>query len=674
MQVQNLPGGLALSLSLAAILVGMTAPAAAQDCGQLAANWPHGPADAVFTAHGRSYFGSGTVLVIGDVSDIFNPRIEGSIDLGMLIGDIVVEDRLARVAAGNFDGGEGALFTVDTTDPTNPVVVNQTFFPMPAQSVTIAGDIAYVGLVDPLHPTQGRLVAVNVTFPDTAVTLSLPGWPEELTLDGDLLWVNELGTGVRAFDVSSSLNPAEAAFAPGNIRDFDVDNGVLYLAEWGDTGGDSLRIVDVTDPTSPLELARFAATRPRNVEVFGRIAFMLSAVSETSIRLELIDVSIPQTPERLGIMTIPAGGGDLLINDLSVAASIAYVTHSQGGPVVVNAVDATEPTVAAGFATPGLAMSLALDDGMLAVAGGSSGLAVIDLTADGSGLPTLSSPPLPFAQDVALAHRHAFVASWGDGVRVYDVADPGHPVEVAVIETGYSFFRTVASGDHLYASFLGSPYVGTTIFDISNPANPVEVAELQGSVLAVDRGYAYADWSDWLGQCALATWDVSNPAQPGSEPSRINIWGGCARCDWPWPSYRRSYELDPHRAISGISIRGNVAWVALGQEGLKVLSLADPSSPSQSAALDVAACGVTGVAAHRGSAYVATHSPSGLLTVRMNGAGELSSSGFVPLAGFPADAILSDGTVYTANQTAGLSAIDVTACQPPLRAAGRRAP
>ncbi len=505
----------AVTSILVAVLSCLSVPAAAQNCAQLVADWPHGPADAVYTAHGTSYFGSGTVLVIGDVSDISDPQIEGFLDLGMLIGDIVAVGNTVIVAAGNFDGSPGAVITVDVSDRANPTMISQTSTPLPANSLAVADGIAFVGLVNPREPGDGQLMVVDLTHPDFSGNLSLPGWPEALILDGETLWVNELGTGARAFDVTAPFNPLELAFLSGNVRDLDADDGILYLAQWGSNHDDALRIVDVSDPSSPTELAHYDATRPRKVDVFGRAAYLLSAPSETSIRLDLVDVSPPDDPTRLGVLSIGGSGGDLLINDLSVAASIAYLTHSQGGPVVVNTLDATEPRVAGTFHTPGLAMSLALDGDLLALAAGSSGLAVIDLAGDGAELPTPSDTQLPFAQDVALANGYAFVASWGHGIRIYDVSNPSQPQEIAVVETGYRFFRTVVSDDILYASFLGSPYVRTAIFDVSDPAHPVELAELQGAVLAVDRGHAYADWSDWLGQCALATWNVSDPANPG---------------------------------------------------------------------------------------------------------------------------------------------------------------
>lgn len=93
--------GRVTSLALV-VLGGMTAVGLCQNTTQEVARWTQGPADAVFTAAGHSYFGSGTLLIVGDASDINAPRVVGFVDLGMLIGDIVVIGDVAHIAAGNF--------------------------------------------------------------------------------------------------------------------------------------------------------------------------------------------------------------------------------------------------------------------------------------------------------------------------------------------------------------------------------------------------------------------------------------------------------------------------------------------------------------------------------------------------------------------------------------------
>ncbi len=660
------------------ILTGITAAGLCQTNTQEVARWPQGPADAVFTAAGHSYFGSGTLLIVGDASDINSPQVTGWVDLGMLIGDIVVIGDVAHIAAGNFTEESGTYFEVDVSDPAEPVVSRTLATPGPARSVWVTETRAYVGVADLADEANGSLLVLDLRppgDPTVLTTLPLSGWPEEIAADGERLWVTEFGRGIRAIETSGPTLPFEIAAIEGDFRDADADDGILYVVEWGDDRDDALILLDVFDPAAPVELGRYDAIRPRQVEIFGPAAYLLSSPTEASFRLEIIDITQPDDPNRYGILSVGSPGGDLLIQDLMVAARVAYVTTSQAGPILVDTLDFENPRRAGSFLTPGVTSNLDVSDDLIVAAGGSSGLLFFERD-----LAPIIRPPwmplldMPFAQDVALVGDTAFMAAWQNGVRVYDVSDPMSPVEVAAIETGYRFFRVVVSDNFLYASFYGDLYVTTDVYDVTDPANPEPVGEIQGGVMAVANGYAYADWSDWLGQCALATWDVSDPAAPGNEPTTINFWGGCQQCDWPWPGYTKSYEKDPHRAISGFAVWEDQGWVAVGNAGLTALDLTDPSAPLQVGTVDINACGMSGVTAQSGTAWVATSMPSGLLGVQLTDEGDPVVTGFQPLAGFPLDAAVSGGLIYTANQTSGVSAVANQTVPAPRRASGRRSP
>jgi hypothetical protein len=489
------------------------------------------------------------------------------------------------------------------------------------------------------------------------------------------LWVAELGTGARAFDVSEEGQLVEIVHLAGNIRDLEAAEELLYLAEWRDDDPDVLRILDVEDPSAPAPLAEYRADRLRKVRVFGPTAYLATTPAESSIRLELVTVSDPENPVRRDVLSLGSLRGDAFLHDLAVANRIVCISNSRGGPWLVEDPPTGEPRLVGSFSTPGVTEAAALSGELLAVAGGESGLLLFDLAGTHGLVPlTLSESVGGFAKDVAIAGDVAYVASWRDGVRVLDLSDPRAPVEIARAATIGPCYRVVVDNDFLYATVASSPYVSTVIFDVSDPAAPSQVAELEGGVLAVAEGYAHSDWSDWAGRCALATWDVANPQQPATQPSRINFFGGCDRCDLPWPDYPRSYETQPHRAISGLTLAGGRGWVSLGAGGLHLLDMSDPASPDVVASLDHVACGTSASAAGRDAAYVATASPSGLLRVVVSPEGELQETGFVELPGYPADAVLAGTLVYTADLTAGVSALDVAACHGPLRPTGRRTP
>jgi hypothetical protein len=648
----------------------------AAECPELVSRWPTGPTDAVFAEYGLSYFGGGTVLMIGDTSDPASPEIIGREDLGVMIGDIVVKDDLAYVAAGDFTEEPGALILVDVSDPTAPFVLWRFETPGAARCIALDERYAYVGLVDPTDPAGGMLQVVDLlpaTGPAEVALEPIVRWPEKIAVSEDTAWIADLGTGARAIDLTRPGRPAEIAFIEGDVRDLEVEDKMLFLVDWGVNGDHALRILDVEDPMNPAELGAYDAVKPRKIEIVRSVAYLLSGHSVGSIRLEIIDVTPPSEPTRLGVLSIAAHQGDIFAHDLAAATGrIVHITHSLGGPSLVDATDHSEPVLVGAFETPGTARGVSVDGDLAALATGETGWTIFDV--GGFASPQLEPRSWSrdvYARDVVLSGSHAYVAGWFDGIRIFDVSDADHPLEVAAVETGFPFFRIVLSGDYLYASFYGTSYVGTAIVDVSDPDNPVQISELEGGVLAVADGFAHADWSDWLGQCALATWDVSDPANPSEQPTRINFWGGCARCEWPWPAYGRFYERDPHREVSGFASWGSQGWATLGEGGLVLLDLSDPSSPVPVASLDIDACGMAGVAAERGTAFVATSSPSGLLAVEPDGAGGIAVRNFVPLAGFPVEVVSSAGYAVTADQTSAMSVLSVRGCVAPLHPSGR---
>ena len=670
---------LTASLSLLIAVAALPMTAAAEPCSELADRWPAGPADAVFTRAGRAYFGSGTVFTIGDLSNLASPVVLAEIDLGMLIHDIVVEDQIAWVAAGNMVAEPGTVFRIDVADPAAPEVVAAWETPLPARSIAVGDDVVFAGLVNPDDPGNGVLLELEPgatpSAPPRITSVEIAGWPERLDLDDETLWIAELGTGARGFDVSETGQPAELVYLTGDVRDLEADDELLYLAEWRDDEPDVLRILQVDNPSEPEPLAEYRADRLRKVRVFGPTAYLASSPAESSIRLELVDVSDPSDPTRKDVLSLGSLRGDAFLHDLAVANRIACISNSRGGPWLVEDPPTGEPRLVGSFSTPGVTEAITVSGELLAVAGGESGLLLFDLAGTHGLVPlTLPEPVGGFAKDVVIAGDVAYVASWRDGVRVLDLSDPRAPVEIARAATTGPCYRVVVDNDHLYATFVGASYVTTAIFDVSDPSQPLQVAQLEGGVLAATGGYAYSDWSDWAGRCALATWDVTNPQQPATQPSRINFFGGCDRCGLPWPDYPRSYELQPHRAISGLTIAGGHGWVALGTGGLHLLDMSDAASPDVIASLDDVACGTSATAAARDAAFVATASPSGLLRVVVSPEGELRETGFLALPGYPADVVLSESVAYTADLIAGVSAVDVASCLGPLRPTGRRTP
>jgi hypothetical protein len=117
-------------------------------------------------------------------------------------------------------------------------------------------------------------------------------------VDGDHAYVADYNGGVLIFDVSDPATPLEVARigfddpAMGAVLDIDVAGDHAYVA--ADTG---LRILDVSDPSQAFEVGRFDTNDvlgeiPQDIHVVGPVAYMPVWTSGMLV----MDVSSPDDP------------------------------------------------------------------------------------------------------------------------------------------------------------------------------------------------------------------------------------------------------------------------------------------------------------------------------------------------------------------------------------------
>ena len=115
----------------------LAVPALAQDCPELAGQWPYGPAHAVAVSGNYAYFGSGAALLVADVSIPAALHAVGDVTLPGVVRGVAVSGSYAYVA------GTG-LHVVDVSTPSAPVEVGSYLTPGYAYGVAVAGSYAYV--------------------------------------------------------------------------------------------------------------------------------------------------------------------------------------------------------------------------------------------------------------------------------------------------------------------------------------------------------------------------------------------------------------------------------------------------------------------------------------------------------------------------------------------------
>jgi hypothetical protein len=218
---------------------------------------------------------------------------------GSATGIALEGDRAYVVGPG---GPEGILTIADISNPAVPVALGTLALPDSTRSVVAAGDIAYLGGED-------HLWSLDVSDPTApSVIGSLPGWVSDITLVGDLIYTTD---PFRVIDVSDPANPVEIAATSPPVEFGDavtVENGLAY------SGGfdQRLRVVDVSDPAAPFQLA--GIDMPDYVQDIA-VANGLVYVASYQSGLRIIDLGPQYVPEPQAWMMLASGAAMLGLLD-----------------------------------------------------------------------------------------------------------------------------------------------------------------------------------------------------------------------------------------------------------------------------------------------------------------------------------------------------------------------
>jgi hypothetical protein len=516
--------------------------------------------------------------------------------------------------------------------------------PTPGQpSATPApGDIQHSGLVGQLSgntlravAVQGRYAYVSTGDELTVLDLQDPSNPRRV---GRLLLPHGVGhiaaadhclylagrDGLRIVDVADPARPVLVGDYPEPYVDRVVVSGrYAYLS------GASLRILDVTEPLSPVEAGRFGLSGPEGptgsvAAVAGGYAYTVYTRprSEKSPAggLRIVDVSNPAQPVEVGHLLL-----EQPIIDLAVAGSHAYLlSGAHGYPGSgwdwgrLRVVDLSDPQspreVALEHAAEWHGQRLAAAGRYLylvrpAPDGQTAALTVLDVADPGRPVAVAGheglQPPITAA---ALAGERLYLAT-GGGLAIVDVARPTAPVGLGMYRRETGLERPLAAdGVALAGRYVGvaAGESGLLVVDLADPADPTIAGALDTAGHAWDvalaHGYAYV--ADEHG--GLRVVDVRDPSQP----REVGV------CDPPG-------QAD---FFHGVAVAGRYACVADGgmpRTGLRVIDIVDPTQPREVAFLP------------------------------------LAGEGEGPYAPRAEGVAVADGLVYLAGGTAGLRVIDL---------------
>lgn len=221
----------------------------------------------------QTQFGEG--LVVTDVSDPSSPYVITSCAGSMEISDVDVEDDTIAYTADNW-----LPYIFDVSDPTQIPIIGL----LPNTHIT------KVEVIDTLVyavERMGYLIIYNVADPANPQTLYCENLDAKQTFVQDtLLYMTTCiqspssTNGLSILDISDPTSPVEIGFWQKDsffATDVCVVNNIAFVAspliEWNYGGTPGIWVLDVSDPTAPVELGYYAGISPCKITSDGAYVY-----------------------------------------------------------------------------------------------------------------------------------------------------------------------------------------------------------------------------------------------------------------------------------------------------------------------------------------------------------------------------------------------------------------
>lgn len=300
-----------------------------------------------------------------------------------------------------------------------------------------------------------------------------------------------------------------------------------------------------------------------NIELVGQIGGNVQAVAVVGNMayygegpgLVVSDFANSAAPVERGRIALP-----MPVQDVFVVSNVAFVAVGSAGLYAVDVSTPSAPSIIGFFDTEGAAMGVCVSDGFAYVGDGGAGLQILNVTNPTAivraGILDTAGTVMRVTVGTISSRKYAFLAegSHVSAMRVIDVTTPNAPVEVTNVTAQSSGGITDVKllGTTLYMSDWS---YGVKIFNASNPSNLVQTGNFTGASggafldVVGNRLYAYA------GGLMVADLTVM------PKPTRLGSFDAGMTC----------YKL---------VVASNLAFVATGAEGLKVVNVINPAAMS----------------------------------------------------------------------------------------------
>jgi regulator of protease activity HflC (stomatin/prohibitin superfamily) len=485
-----------------------------------------------------------------NISKPRQPAEVSLIDIGAEIQDMDISENRVYLAT-----GDQGMVIVDITNPEQPQLLKTIDTPGRVQDVAVNGDIVAF-----LADGDNGVLVYDITNLDA---IELVGSFDDF-LDANQVEINMGGVYVSDKDSALHIVDAEVSLSSqrvsstekqeGRAQSVAVNEKFAFLA-YLDQG---LRVIDVTKPNSPVELATYDSSGEAiGVDLSGDFIYLADGTAGLRVLfLESTDSGSPRLSETALIDT----PGEA--TQVSVVGQTVYLADGSAGLRIISMVNPAQPENLGWEDTPGNTYGVAVLGDYAYIADGSGGLRVVNIL-DNNKPAEVGSIEIPGNARAVVVKRFtdsgdrtlAYVAAEEGGLRIIDVSDPINPVEVS----SFTMYETVMdldlSGDNV---MLATGSWGLRVVSVADPLNIAEVGlyNTPGEALGLDLFGQYTYVAD--NSRGMRIVDVANPA----EPQEIGFY-------------------DVPRMVRGVTVAENYAYLTDVESGFRITEVSDPRRPKQ---------------------------------------------------------------------------------------------
>ncbi len=309
--------------------------------------------------------------------------------------------------------------------------------------------------------------------------------PNDIFIDGSLMYVAADVNGLYIFDITDPLNPALVSNAETqeDAIQVAVSSGYAYVVEEHIKGDEvDVEIFDVSAPESPVSVNTLedVAKHYYDMEISGDLLYVTTCSPYSCV----IDIS---TPESAYVIASGIFHGE----DIDIQDNTAYIALTNGLRIY-DISNPSEPAEIGFVETPKYGRDVDVS-GDYAYYVCSEGFYVMDISepAEAETVGVIDTPQ--YATEIIVQNDYAYVSTgFGYNFTVIDVSNPTAPFIVKEIDLECRVMDLCLYGEYAY---VVTEYSKIWIIDISTP-EMTHVAGLHESIgyameLAISDGYAY---------------------------------------------------------------------------------------------------------------------------------------------------------------------------------------